>query len=60
MTSGRILDGGDRRPAAHSKRADEAASLVELPWSDGIVGIGYFPDEVALPEEWRWSVDGPS
>ena len=52
-------DGGSRRPAAHVSLTDDAASLADFQWSDGVVGIGYFPDEVALPEEWRWSVDGP-
>ena len=37
------------------ERHDEATPLREFEWSDGIVGMGYFPDEVALPAEWTWT-----
>lgn len=36
-------------------RRDEATPLRDFEWSDGIVGMGYFPDEVALPAEWTWT-----
>jgi hypothetical protein len=26
--------------------------LAEFEWSDEIVGIGFFPDEVLLPPDW--------
>jgi hypothetical protein len=29
--------------------------VAELPWIDAVVGMGYFPHEVALPADWRWS-----
>ena len=29
--------------------------LADFTWSDSIVGIGFFPDEVGLPADWSWS-----
>jgi len=34
---------------------DSSTPLAHFPWSDGIVGMGYFPHEVDLPAEWQWS-----
>jgi hypothetical protein len=39
-----------------------AKPLAEFPWSGDIVGMGFFPDEVDLPRDWRWearSGEGP-
>ena len=45
--------------AASARVADprgcaEAMPLAAFPWSDAIVGMGFFPHEVALPPGWRW------
>lgn len=34
---------------------DETTPLTEFEWSDGIVGMGFFPYEVGLPAEWTWT-----
>jgi hypothetical protein len=31
-----------------------ARPLEEFPWNPDFVGMGFFPDEVALPRDWRW------
>jgi hypothetical protein len=41
-------------------RRDEATPLREFEWSDGIVGMGFFPHEVALPAEWTWTDADPA
>lgn len=42
------------RPIRTTPRQDEATPLREFEWNDDIVGIGFFPSEVALPEDWSW------
>jgi hypothetical protein len=37
-----------RRPSS-----EPGTPLAEFPWSDSIVGMGYFPHEVALPNGWK-------
>ena len=37
------------------ERYDEATPLREFEWSESIVGMGFFPQEVDLPAEWTWS-----
>ncbi|MDX6683539.1 MAG: hypothetical protein QOG94_3578 [Solirubrobacteraceae bacterium] len=29
--------------------------LADFAWSDRIVGLGFFPHELALPRDWRWT-----
>jgi hypothetical protein len=57
-----ILDGSHALTAPSSAAAEREARrtpgeqgtpLAEFPWSDSIVGIGFFPQEVALPDGWR-------
>jgi hypothetical protein len=36
------------------ERHDEAAPLRDFEWSESIVGMGFFPQEVDLPAEWTW------
>jgi hypothetical protein len=38
-----------------TERHDEATPLREFEWSESIVGMGFFPQEVDLPAEWTWS-----
>lgn len=33
----------------------DSTPLSEFDWSDGIIGIGFLPDEVALPADWTWT-----
>jgi hypothetical protein len=35
--------------------ADDGTPVAEFPWSDGVVGMGYFPEETGLPSGWSWS-----
>jgi hypothetical protein len=35
----------------------EGTPLSQFEWNDEIVGMGFFPDEVALPVGWRWTAD---
>ena len=45
--------------ARHASRdANDAVALAELPWSDRVVGLGFFPDEIGLGAEWTWSAQG--
>jgi hypothetical protein len=44
---------GSAREADPRGRAEEMP-LAAFPWSDAIVGMGFFPHEVALPPGWRW------
>jgi hypothetical protein len=32
--------------------------LADFAWSDRIVGLGFFPHELALPPDWRWARPG--
>ena len=36
-------------------RHDKAAPLRDFEWSESIVGMGFFPQEVDLPAGWTWS-----
>jgi hypothetical protein len=42
------------RPAAPTSDQDEGTPLAEFAWSDRIVGMGYFPEELLLPSDWTW------
>jgi hypothetical protein len=42
----------DERSATRDR--DDDTPLAEFHWSDGVVGMGYFPDEVGLPRSWTW------
>jgi hypothetical protein len=42
---------GADEPALQPDTADETP-LAEFSWSDDVIGIGYFPDEVGLPRAW--------
>jgi hypothetical protein len=33
---------------------EQGTPLAEFPWSDDVVGMGFFPHELALPAGWRW------
>lgn len=35
----------------------DALPLDDFAWSDDIVGMGFFPDEVALPAGWSWETE---
>ncbi|MGH2944377.1 MAG: hypothetical protein ACRDLN_16575 [Solirubrobacteraceae bacterium] len=48
--------GEPHRPAP-ADRAEDGTPLAEFPWSDGVVGMGFFPEEVRLPSGWTWSAD---
>jgi hypothetical protein len=51
---------GQPAAAHHAAPADEpedGTPLREFAWSDRVVGIGYFPEEVALPSGWTWPAD---
>jgi hypothetical protein len=43
------------RSSGAPTRQDEATPLREFDWSDGVVGMGFFPSEVALPPDWTWT-----
>jgi len=43
------------RAARDVARTHDDTPLAEFPWSDRIVGIGFFPDEVGLPADWSWT-----
>lgn len=45
----------ERQPRSGDEHTD---TITRFEWSDSIVGMGYFPSEVSLHPEWRWSVDG--
>lgn len=45
---------GDPRHRAPGDGGDDTP-LADFPWSDGVVGMGFFPDEVALPPGWSWA-----
>jgi hypothetical protein len=46
------------QPAEPRQATDDAVPLAEMPWSDNIVGIGFFADELGLGESWSWSARG--
>jgi hypothetical protein len=46
---------GSTRESGPRECADEMP-LAAFPWSDAIVGMGFFPHEVALPPGWRWGL----
>jgi hypothetical protein len=48
----------DRAPARRGAPSADDIPLAELPWSDQVLGMGFFPDEVELPREWAWSTHG--
>jgi hypothetical protein len=48
----------DQLERARGTSAAEEIPLAELPWSDGVLGMGFFPDEVELPLDWAWSTHG--
>jgi hypothetical protein len=53
-----MSDRTDARQQADASRGEgggEGTPLADFPWSDDIVGMGFFPDEVALPAGWSWS-----
>jgi hypothetical protein len=43
---------------ADPRRVRDGANDGDPAWSDSIIGIGFFPDEVGLDEEWSWSAHG--
>ena len=47
---------GDGTPVAPQ---GDGTPLAEFAWSDRVVGMGYFPDEVVLPPDWTWTVHAP-
>jgi hypothetical protein len=46
------LQDDSRRP---THGAGDDRPLADFPWSDGVVGMGFFPDEVGLPPGWSWA-----
>jgi hypothetical protein len=53
--SHKINPRGPEEPALTSD-GGEGLPLADFPWSDGVVGIGYFPEEVGLPRTWSWRI----
>jgi hypothetical protein len=49
----------ERQPrlAAPTSHQDEGTPLAEFAWSERVVGMGYFPDEVGLPSDWTWAAN---
>lgn len=47
----------DRRgdPCRPVASAEAGTPLADFPWHDSVVGMGYFPEEVALPSGWTWN-----
>ena len=48
--------GGPADPRRPGPASVNATSLDESPCSDGVIGMGYFPEELALPSGWTWIV----
>jgi hypothetical protein len=36
---------------------DTGTPLAEYKWSESIIGIGFHPEEVGLPDGWTWQQD---
>jgi hypothetical protein len=53
-TAGDLGDSHHLTPAGH---AEDGMPLEDFPWSDGVVGMGYFPAEVTLPSSWSWEAN---
>jgi len=49
VTSTSSADCEPRRPLG-----EQGTPLADFPWTNAIVGMGFFPREVALPADWRW------
>jgi hypothetical protein len=47
-----------RRPTHVTGNGDDLP-LVDFAWSDGVVGMGFFPHEVGLPPGWSWASSHP-
>jgi hypothetical protein len=43
-----------RRPSRGAGDGDDRP-LADFPWSDGVVGMGFLPHEVGLPQGWSWA-----
>jgi hypothetical protein len=53
-SSGREPD--ESRPGSVDQ-TEKGTPSPEIPWSDLVVGIGYFPAELGLPPGWTWEAN---
>ena len=45
----------DSRRLTYGAGDGDDRPLEDFSWSDGVVGMGFFPDEVGLPPGWSWA-----